>query len=44
LAPLPVGLHAFVAATVGDAVYFIGGNEGCGGDGPSRAVHVFRLP
>jgi N-acetylneuraminic acid mutarotase len=44
LAPLPTGLHAFVAAAAGDAAYFIGGNAGCGGDVPSNAVYVFRRP
>lgn len=43
LATLPVGLHAFSAGTVGDVAYFLGGNHGCGGGGPSQAVLAFRL-
>jgi N-acetylneuraminic acid mutarotase len=38
------GLHAHSAVTVRDTAYFIGGNSGCGGDGPSKAIYSFRLP
>jgi N-acetylneuraminic acid mutarotase len=40
----PMGLHAHVGAAVGDTVYFIGGNSGCGGVGPSSAIYAFRMP
>jgi N-acetylneuraminic acid mutarotase len=43
LAPLPEGRHAFGAATVGDAAYFIGGTTTCGG-GYSDDVLAFTLP
>jgi len=40
----PTGLHAHVDVAVGNTVYFIGGNLGCGGDGPSSAIYTFRMP
>jgi N-acetylneuraminic acid mutarotase len=43
LAKAPIGLHGPGTATVGDAVYFIGGNSGCD-ISPSNAIYTFRLP
>lgn len=43
LTKAPVGLHGPGAATVGDAVYFIGGNSRCL-ISPSNSVLSFRLP
>lgn len=43
LAPLPHGLHAFGAATVGDTAYFAGGTTTCGG-GTLADMLAFTLP
>jgi len=42
-APLKPGRHAAAAATVGTQAYVFGGNNGCGGNTPSREVLTFRL-
>lgn len=44
LAKPATGRHAHGGAVLGDTVYFMGGNTGCGGDGPSKSVTAFKLP
>jgi N-acetylneuraminic acid mutarotase len=44
LASPAVGRHAAGGAVVGDTVYFLGGNSGCGGVGPQKSVYAFKLP
>lgn len=44
LPPMPSGRHAAAGATVGDVGYILGGTHGCGGDGPSKDISVFRMP
>ncbi|HUE18849.1 MAG TPA: kelch repeat-containing protein [Stellaceae bacterium] len=44
LLPLPLGKHAFGAATIGDIAYFPGGSSTRGGEGVTAEMMVFTLP
>jgi N-acetylneuraminic acid mutarotase len=44
LAPLPSGRHGFAAATVGNALYFLGGSTECGSGGKLAETLAFTLP
>jgi N-acetylneuraminic acid mutarotase len=44
LAPLPLGKHAFGAATIGNTVYFPGGSSTRGGEGVTAEMMTFILP
>jgi N-acetylneuraminic acid mutarotase len=39
----PVGRHGFGGASLGDGVYFAGGNKGCGGGDMTDELLLFRL-
>jgi len=44
LPPLQPGRHAAAAVAVGPTAYMFGGNNGCGGNRPTKDVLTFRMP